>query len=69
MDAEDHMLTASWGNGASAQAYRAWQAQALREGRFLDVLGRDIQDVNSVAPGKYNAAIQGMLDYLWSGKW
>jgi RHS repeat-associated protein len=69
MDASDHANTASWGTKVEAQQYRAWQAAALGEGRFLDVLARDIQDVESIAPGKYTANIQQMLDHLWSGDW
>ncbi len=72
MDVTDHMATASW--GPAGAAYRAEQAAALNEGRFLDVLARDIQDVRDVAtragnPSKYDPQIQEMLNYLWGGKW
>ncbi len=69
MDVEDHKETASWGRYEQANAYRKWQADALREGRFLDALSADIQNVEKIAPGKYSANIQQMLDYLWSGEW
>jgi RHS repeat-associated protein len=67
MESADHMKTGSWGSAGAG--YRETQTIALREGRFLDVLARDIQDVESIAPGKYSANIQQMLDHLWSGEW
>lgn len=71
----DHWKTASYGWPFSkAGTYRAMQTQWLREGRFLDVLAADIMDIRRVEqaigqPGKYDRAVQEMLDYLWSGNW
>jgi hypothetical protein len=41
----------------------------LEEGRFLDVLAREIIDVQTQFPGRYDAQINAMLRYLWSGAW
>jgi hypothetical protein len=67
MSVEDHMATASWGPGGAA--WRAESAAMLQEGRFLDVLVRDINDVRTKFPGVYDAQIDAMLGYLWSGAW
>jgi hypothetical protein len=67
MDAVDHAQTASW--GPLGKEYCDMQVKMLNEGRFLDVLARDIQDVQAVAPGEYDTVIQQMLDHLWSGNW
>jgi hypothetical protein len=69
MSKSDHMLTASWGRGADAAAWRAQTTAMLNEGRFLDALARDIADVQAQFPGRYDGEIQQMLDYLWSGNW
>jgi len=37
----------------------------LNEGRFLDALARDIIDVQTKFPGKYDAQIAEMLLHLW----
>ena len=65
MEKGDHLPTASWGRGAEAQAWRAESAQMLNEGRFLDALARDIMDVQTKFPGKYDAQIVEMLGHLW----
>ncbi len=69
MDKADHMITESYGSSAAAQSWQASSAQMLNDGRFLDALAHDIIDVQSKFPGKYDAAIDQMLQYLWSGNW
>lgn len=68
MDPADHQYTTSYGNGAAARAYRKEQQRLLNEGRLLDAVQMDIEDVRRVEaligqPGKYRGAIQQMLDY------
>ena len=65
MDRVDHYATGSWGPGGAA--WRAETASMLKEGRFLDALARDIGDVQSQFPGKYDSRIDEMLQHLWSG--
>jgi RHS repeat-associated protein len=65
MEKGDHMMTASWGRGPHATAWREGTTQMLNEGRFLDALARDIIDVQTKFPGQYDAQIGQMLSDLW----
>lgn len=69
MDKEDHRKTASWGMATEAKNYRAQQADLISEGKFKEALKLDIDDLRNpdkFEPGKYDKAIQEMLDYAES---
>lgn len=63
MSPEDHMLTASWGRSKSAVAYRARQQQLIDDGRYMEALQMDIDDVRAKFGHKYDAAIDEALNY------
>lgn len=63
MLAEDHRLTASWGNSREARAYRQTQADLIAQGDFQGAQQLDIIDIQSKFGNKYDDAIQQMLDY------
>jgi filamentous hemagglutinin len=68
MDPADHRMTSSYGSGAEAKAYRAEQQRLLNEGRVLEAIQMDIDDIRRIEvetgqPGKYDNAIQQMQDY------
>lgn len=60
---EDHRLTASWGSGEEADAYRARQAALIKSGDFRAAQQMDIDDIRSKFGDKYNGAIRKMLNY------
>ena len=64
MDIADHYATRSWGSSKAAKQWRATQAALIKQGKFLDALKMDIEDVRSRNPVKYEKAIQQMLDYV-----
>ena len=63
MDPADHQQTASFGNRASARAYRAEQQALLEQGRLMEAIQMDVNDIRSRFGNKYDDAIQQMLDY------
>ena len=63
MDPADHQQTASYGNSAEAQAYRAKQAELIKQGKFQDAQKMDVNDVQSKFGDKYNKGIQQAQDY------
>jgi filamentous hemagglutinin len=64
MDVEDHRQTASWGRSANAIIYRAIQKRLIKQGRFMDAVQMDIEDIRSKFGGKYDDAIEEMLNSL-----
>ncbi len=63
MDPEDHKRTASNGNSDDARAYRARQKELLEEGRLMDAIQMDIDDIRKNFGSKYDEGIKQMLDY------
>lgn len=63
MDKADHEKTASWGNSKEARAYRQKQKDLINEGRIMDAIQMDIDDIKSKFGGKYDEAIKQMLAY------
>jgi filamentous hemagglutinin len=63
MDPEDHKQTASNGNSDDARAYRARQKELLEEGRLMDAIQMDIDDIRKNFGSKYDEGIKQMLDY------
>jgi hypothetical protein len=53
--------------GARPADVRRCSARLLA--RWVDALGHDIIDVQRKFPGKYDAHIDEMVQYLWSGAW
>lgn len=63
MDPADHTKTASYGPGASAQAYRAKQQELISEGKLSEAIQMDVDDIHAKFGSKYDSNIQQMLDY------
>ncbi|MEA9708882.1 hemagglutinin repeat-containing protein [Xanthomonas campestris] len=63
MDPEDHELTASFGRSKSAQAYRDKQKELLDQGRLMDAVQMDVDDIRAKFGKKYDGHIQQMIDY------
>ena len=69
MDKEDHRLTASCGMTREAKEYRERQGEFIKAGDFKSAIKMDIDDIRcsgKFEPGKYDKAIQEMLDYAES---
>ena len=64
MTIEDHRLTASWGASKEAVEYRKLQKKLIDEGRFREAVQMDIDDITSKFPGKYDDAINEMMEYV-----
>ena len=64
MEKEDHRETASCGNSKEAREYRAKQAELIEQGKFMEALKMDIEDILEKFGDKYNDAIKEMLDYV-----
>lgn len=58
---EDHRETASWGSNGN---YQARQSSLMKQGRIRDAFAMDVADIQSKFGNKYDAQIQGALDYL-----
>ncbi|MGW0999838.1 hypothetical protein ACWD5V_42560 [Streptomyces sp. NPDC002523] len=48
----------------AGKLHRAHQTSLVRQGRLTDVMPGDIDNVKSMFPGKYDAAIDDMLTKL-----
>lgn len=64
MDKEDHRRTASCGNSKEAKEYRSMQQELIEQGRFMEAVQMDIDDIRENFGDKYDVAIQEMLDYI-----
>ncbi|WP_185298352.1 hypothetical protein [Streptomyces finlayi] len=64
MDKSDHHATESWGSSYDGQMHRSHQSYLLKQGRLTDALQMDIDNVKSMFPGKYDAAIDEMVTKL-----
>jgi hypothetical protein len=66
MTRADHIQTASHGTrGASAAAYRAQQQALISQGRYLDAMKMDVDNIQLLFGPKYDGAIQQMGEYFW----
>ncbi|WP_150526567.1 DUF637 domain-containing protein [Roseibium sediminis] len=68
MDPADHRLTSSRGSSAEAKAYRAEQKRLLDQGKLEEAIQMDIDDIRRIEneigqPGKYDGAIEEMVEY------
>lgn len=66
MDPKDHQKTASWGSSKEAEAYRAKQAEFIRQGRFREAQQMDVKDIRSKFGNKYDEGIKQAEDYTRS---
>ncbi len=64
MEKADHRRTASWGNRRKAKEYRQIQKKLIEEGKFMEALQMDIDDIHETFGDKYDDAIAEMLDYV-----
>ena len=63
MDAADHRLTASWGYSLEAREHQAAQRELIEQGKFMEAIQLDIDDIRSKFDSKYDDAIEEMLSY------
>lgn len=63
MSREDHRLTASCGNSIEASQYRAAQRELIEQGKFMDAIQMDIDDIVDKFGHKYDEGIEQMLAY------
>lgn len=61
MTPADHQLTLSWGNSGRAIAYRAKQAELVRQGRIDDVFQLEVDFIQETFGAKYDYALKEML--------
>lgn len=64
MEKEDHKKTASYGNSKEAIEYRAKQKELINQGKFMEALKMDIEDIKAKFGDKYDEEIQEALDYV-----
>jgi hypothetical protein len=57
----DHEKTASYGGRKNSDNYRKQQQELINQGKFLDAIKIDIQDVQKQFPGLYDISIMQML--------
>lgn len=61
MTPADHRRTESWGRSREAKAYRAKQAELVRQGRIDDVFKLEVEFIQKTFGNKYNDALDEML--------
>jgi hypothetical protein len=66
MDDADHSRTASHGSGTAADRYRKDQTDLIKQGKYLDAVKMDIDDIRNKPElaAKYERDIQAFLDFL-----
>lgn len=62
MEKADHKLTQSWGSGTKAKKYQEAQEQLVREGKIEEAFQGEYEYIKSVFPGKYDQALDEMID-------
>lgn len=65
----DHQKTASYGNSASAIAYRASQLALVRQGKYLQAMENDMLDLRRSVGRKYDNAYIQAMQYARSLGW
>lgn len=53
----------SYGNSKKAQEYRNRQKELLAEGKLMEAIQMDIDDIRRIAGNKYDNSINEMLAY------
>lgn len=64
MDKADHRRTASCGNSREAREYQQAQKELIEQGKFLEALQMDIDDIHEKFGDKYDSAIAEMMEYV-----
>ncbi|WP_430788539.1 polymorphic toxin-type HINT domain-containing protein [Actinoplanes sp. G11-F43] len=62
MDEADHYLTITWGSRTASKYWRERQVELIKSGRFDLALRIDVFFIKQQWPGKYDAAIDQMLN-------
>jgi hypothetical protein len=60
----DHRALYSTGSSLASRAWKEMQTELVNSGQIDKAMANDIHDVTSRFPGKYDGAIQEMLDSL-----
>ena len=63
MTPEDHRKTASHGSSDEALSYRARQEELLSQGKLMEAIDMDVQDIRARFGDKYDEGIKQMLEY------
>jgi uncharacterized Zn-binding protein involved in type VI secretion len=63
MDPKDHQKTASYGASDEAIAYRGEQKKLIDQGKFNEAMQKDIDDIKTKFPRKYDKALDGAVEY------
>lgn len=64
MSPEDHKLTASYGSSSAAKEYQKAQQELLEQGKIMEAIQMDIDDIRSKFGNKYDEAIEEALKYV-----
>lgn len=64
METADHRAMTSTGSSAEAKAYRAEQAELIKEGKIMEAVQMDIDEIHEKYGSKYDEGIAEMLAYL-----
>ncbi len=64
METADHRAMTSTGSSAEAKAYRAEQAELIKEGKIMEAVQMDIDEIHEKYGSKYDEGIAQMLAYL-----
>jgi hypothetical protein len=63
MPTPEHAQTKSFGNSRAARAHRQQQRQLILQGRWMDAIQMDIDDIRNLFGQKYDEAFDQMLQY------
>lgn len=69
MEASDHRLTASWGASEEALQYQEAQRALCQQGKYMEALQMDIDDITSKFGTKYSDGLSQALEYAKSLGW
>lgn len=64
IDPKDHEKTASYGSSDQAVAYRNRQEELLEQGRLMEAVQMDVDDLRRLFGDKYEVGIREMLEYV-----
>jgi filamentous hemagglutinin len=64
METADHRAMTSTGSSAEAKAFRAEQAELIKEGKIMEAVQMDIDEIHEKYGSKYDEGIAEMLAYL-----
>jgi hypothetical protein len=64
MERADHRAMTSTGSSAASKAFRAKQAKLIKQGKIMEAVQMDIDEIHRRYGSKYDQGIQEMLDYM-----